>query len=269
MRPGFRTAPLARQLLAAALLSAASLVSHASSADSPPSWCADGLQTVADGICYFAPPDSDQAKKPGENTLVIFLHPLLKADSDWQWQQQLLLKYHAEKFGFSVLMPRGRRGIGPGRLPDIVAWPTSRAMQEIHEDEVIAEWTRARRRVEKKRRRRFDHLLVLGFSNGAYYTNSLALRNRIEADGYGIFAGGQGGKYSSVLGSRTTRRPPIFVGYGTKDPDAKHQRSLVKTLRALTWPCRAMKAPVGHTVTNAQLRAAFRYLLGSESPEMD
>jgi len=254
--------PSPKRCLGTLLLALLSLARDAHA--EPRAWCAPELEVVSEGVCFHAPAKADDGPD-GRRVLVLFLHSLVAVESNWQWEQQRLLVRAADKHGFSVLMPRGRRGIGPGRAPDVWAWPTSPRAQEEVEDELLEEWARARATVEARQGFRFERLLVFGFSNGAYYATSLALRDRLPADGYGVFAGGSGGKYASLLGSRTTRRAPIFVGYGTKDPARKHMQSLASTLKRLGWRHRVKSEPVGHLVTDAQLAAAVRFLQLSPS----
>jgi predicted esterase len=229
----------------------------------PSSWCAPELEVLANSVCSYvserATAKAGEARAP--RTLILFLHSLVQFDSTWQCEQQRTVLRVAKANGFSALMPRGRRGIGPGRLPDTWAWPTSASAQKEHEDELVAEWASARDELERRQEARFDRLYVFGFSNGAYYASSLALRGRLEeADGYAAFAGGAGGKYASVLGSRTSRRVPLFIGYGTRDPARNDMRTLAKTLSLLGWPHRVKAENVGHTVTETQLRYAVAYL---------
>jgi len=264
--------------LATARLGAAAALSLGATdaaAETERTWCAPEAEALDDSMCFYepsseertpnapnAPGETDAVAQPGR-TLVLFLHSLVAVNSNWQWEQQRTLMRAAETHGFSVLMPRGRKGIGPGRAPDVWAWPTSARAQEEVEDELVEEWERARRQIETRQGSQFARLLVFGFSNGAYYATTLALRNRIDADGYGVFAGGSGGKYSLLLGSRVERRAPIFVGYGTKDPARKDMSSLAATLKKLGWKHRVKAEPVGHIVTDAQLRAALRFFAGA------
>ncbi len=231
--------------------------------DTPPSWCTPGSETLEGGACYFEPAaeaaDADSQTEP-DDTLVIFLHSLVRVDSDWQWEQQRLMMRTATRMGFALLMPRGRPGIGPGAAPNVLAWPGSPRMQEAFEAEVLAEWDRARAQVEARRHAHFRRVLIFGFSNGAYYATSLAVRGRYPADGYGVFAGGSGSKYNRILASQAERRPPIFVGYGTKDPARPHMSSLVRMLDDLSWRHAVRTAPIGHWVSDAQLASAIRFL---------
>jgi predicted esterase len=238
---------------------------------SAPAWCASELETLEPGVCFYDAepamleerPTSSKRVRASPDTLVLFLHPLVKVSSNWQWEQQRTMLTAARAHGFSLLVPRGRPGLGPGRLAEVLAWPTSAKAQEAVEDELIGEWRRARAELERRRGRPFAQVWVFGFSNGAYYATSLALRDRFDAQGYGVFAGGAGSKYNQILGAKTARRAPIFVGYGSRDPARKDMRELVGMLRRLGWSHRAREQPVGHVVTYEQLRLAVRFL-GSE-----
>ena len=233
-------------------------------------WCAPELEMIGDRVCFFtsstpdksSPKAADSSAEP--RTLVIFLHSLMGATGSFRWQQQRLMARMASAYHFSALMPRGRPGIGPARDPGVIAWPTATKLQEEYENELIAEWMSAKAEAEK-RSGHFDKVLVFGFSNGAYYATSLALRGRLDVDGYGVFAGGSGGKYSRSLATRAQRRAPIFVGYGTKDPDHKNQKELVSMLRGMGWEHRFKADRIGHTVSDAQVRGALAFLRGNET----
>jgi predicted esterase len=242
----------------ALLFACATLFCTAAGATAPDTpWCAPELTALGEHTCFFEP---ERAPKPPSNrVLVIFLHGLVGDGSSWQWEQQRLMARTAAAYGFSALMPRGRLGIGPGRDPAVLAWPNSAHAQQAVESEVLAELSRTRRAVELQRGT-FDKVLVFGFSNGAYYAASLALRGKLAVDGYGVFAGGSGNRYDELLAAKAERRVPIFVGYGTRDPDHRRQKQLAALLRRQGWPHRAKAANVGHTVTDAQIRGALAFL---------
>ena len=233
----------------------------ATTADTP--WCAPELDALGEHTCFFEP--ERQPKQASSRVLVIFFHGLVGDGSTWQWEQQRLMARTAAAYGFSALMPRGRLGIGPGRDPAVRAWPGSAQAQRAVESEVLAELSQARRAVELQRGG-FDKVLVFGFSNGAYYAASLALRGKLVVDGYGVFAGGSGNRYDALLAANAERRVPIFVGYGTRDPDHRRQKQLVALLRRQSWPHRAKVANVGHTVTDGQIRGALSFLTNSGGP---
>jgi len=248
------------------------------------SWCAPELETIAEGTCFWRPtrrehvpvsteaagaamPATGTANSPDRgSTLVLFLHSLVGEGSGFQWEQQRAMARIAARYGMYALMPRGRKGIGPGRDPRVYAWPTSMALQAEHEAAIFAEWSQALSRLQASEGR-FGRLLVFGFSNGAYYAASLALRGKLAADGYGLFAGGSGSRYLALAGKQAQRRVPIFVGWGTKDPDRRNQQALARLLGELGWPHRVRSERIGHTVGNRQLEAAMTYLLAQ--PPLD
>jgi predicted esterase len=86
------------------------------------------------------------------------------------------------------------------------------------------------------------------------------LRGKLKVDGYGVFAGGSGNRYDAILAAQAERRVPIFVGYGTRDPDHRRQKELVTLLRKQGWPHRAKASKAGHTVTDDQIRGALSFL---------
>jgi predicted esterase len=238
---------------------------RAETADSD-EFCAPELESLAGGACYAAP-KQHAANEP--KTLVLFLHSLVGARGNWQWEQQRTLARVGERSGMSVLMPRGRLGIGPGRKPDVWAWPTSHAAEQTVEPEVLAEWVKLREEVTR-RHGEFERTFVMGFSNGAYYATSLAVRAQLDADGYAVFAGGSGSRWIAARARATTkRRAPIFIGYGTRDAARHDARALANLLGRLKWPHRVRSADVGHTVTNDQLDRAVAYLKEASSPPSD
>lgn len=231
--------------------------------DNAPRWCAPELEMV-DDACFFGA--EDRVEPTTRRTLVVFLHSLVGAGTQWQWEQQRALVRAARHNGFSVLMPRGRLGIGPGRAPDVWAWPTARETQRDVEDEIVAQWEKARTRIEGKRGP-FDAWFVFGFSNGAYYAASLALRGRLDADGYGVFAGGSARRGAERRLGSVSHRPPIFVGYGEKDAAREDPKSLARALSRAGWPHVLEASRVGHTVTDRQLDRAFVFLTAKSAPK--
>ncbi|WP_437333374.1 alpha/beta hydrolase [Sorangium sp. So ce394] len=244
----------------------------APSADAPPGdapappqaaaaarWCAPELAALPGEVCAFLPAKA----APGPRVLVIYLHGVVQPDSGWQWAQQRGAARAGARHGVAVMMPRGRRGIGPKTMEDWWCWPTATAAQATHEDALLAEWDAARAELERRAGARFDRVLVFGFSNGAYYATSLAMRGRLPVDGYAAFAGGSGARYLERAGAQTKARAPIFVGWGGKDPAHRDQVALAKMLRRLKWPSRSLGKPrAGHAMTDDQVDQAFAFLSG-------
>jgi len=221
-------------------------------------WCPEGVETLAGSVCAVVP---DSLPESVPRTLVIFLHGVVQPGSGWQHNPIRGMGAAAKRLGFVLLAPRGRRGVARAEMNDYWAWPTGSAGQQRYESEVIEEWMAARRALEERSGEKFGKVYVFGFSSGAYYASSLALRGRLPIDGYAVFAGGAA-PYSRPMMSHVRLRPPMFVGYGLKDRSAlKDCKKLAAALRALRWKHREMAvAKAGHTITDAQLREAIAFL---------
>jgi predicted esterase len=228
-------------------------------------WCAPELEALPADVCHFEPEAGTteagtDAEAKMSDTLVIFLHGLVQAGAGWQHAQQRGFVRAAKRFGFSLLAPRGRNGANGRAGEHMVAWPTSHTAQQEHEPTLLAEWQAARALLEKRRGAPFKRVYVMGFSNGAYYATSLALRGKLDVDGYGVFAGGSGADYLRRAAKTTTRRVPMFVGVAGKDSTAANARQLVRLLRDLHWPYRAETRRVGHAVADKHLEHALEFL---------
>lgn len=216
-------------------------------------WCAPELEALDGDVCFFA-----AKAKPGvkRRTLVIFLHGWVQDGLAWQHAQQRAIVRGARRHGFSVITPRGRAGASTRGGPQTVSWPTSPKMQARYESALLAEWRAAREAIEARQGAAFDEVFVTGFSNGAYYASSLAMRGRLDVDGYAMFAGG------SAYAPRAPKdkRAPIFLGICSRDSTKKRARQLDKQLRRARWPHRTETRKVGHTMADAHLDHAIGYL---------
>ena len=222
-------------------------------AKAAPAWCAPELEALPGDVCWFEGPGA-----AGKRTVVLFLHGLIKPDSTWQWGQQRGMVRQAKRFGFSVLAPRGRRGVGPGGMT-AVAWPSAGSLQV--EPALIDEWTRARHAIEARRTKPFEETFVLGYSNGAYYGSSLALRERLDVDGYALIAGGSSTAELRSAAQSAKRRVPIFVGIAMGDKTSSaDSRSFGALLGQVGWPHKIHASSAGHEVADRQVERALAYL---------
>jgi predicted esterase len=225
-------------------------------------WCAPEFETLQSGTCFQA---SSKAKT---NDLVIFLHGVILPNTDWQWKQQRMITGHGKRLDFDVLMPRGRRGIGPKGMHDWWTWPTSVIAQSQVEESLLQEWAASKKRLEQRRKKLYSHTYVVGFSNGAYFATSLALRGKMAVDGYAVFAGGSAPNYLQPHARRTRKRVPLFVGWGHKDSVAKQVREIDTFLTSIHWKHKVIgHKNVGHTVTGKQLTEAFSFLRHTQKPK--
>src|SRR5688572_14029627 len=140
-------------------------------------WCAPEFEALAGSVCTLP------AGEAQRDTLVIFLHGVIKPDTTWQHQQQRAIARGARVNRFDVMMPRGRRGIGPKGMQDWWTWPTGVAAQQKVEPEILQEWSGARTELETRRGSPYAKVFVFGFSNGAYYATQLALRGKTPGQG--------------------------------------------------------------------------------------
>lgn len=231
-------------------------------------WCFDGesIEALTPTLCHFSPAPPEAAP----DTLVIFLHGVTKLGTTWQWSGQRGLARAARANGFEVIMPRGRLGAGSAKFADHWNWPSSAEGQRTVESEVIDEWLAAKQTLERRNGKPFRRVYVFGFSAGAYYAASLALRGRLTVDGYGVFAGGGAPKGVERWAKGTRPKPPIYVGYGFKDRAYRDPQRLGRALGRMGWKHRVVgRRQVGHSMTDAQIREALGFLGGTPSTKAE
>jgi predicted esterase len=165
---------------------------------------------------------------------------MLATNPGFQYVQQRALAMYAKTHGFTVLLPTSPKVDGG------YYWPTSGTAQKAQEPGILAAIASARAALATRLGHPFDETFVVGFSSGAYYASSLAVRSALDVDGYIVLAGGS--SWVRPLDS-AARRAPVFVGVSAADRQtAGHSRAFAGTLAALRWPYRVEERNVGHTV---------------------
>jgi predicted esterase len=221
----------------------------ASAAEEKP-WCAPEVVELSDHVCFFdggVPPS-------GRRTLVIYLHGMLATNPGFQYVQQRALANYAKVHGFTVLIPTSPKVEGG------YYWPTSASAQKEQEPAILAGIRNARAAVAARVGHPFDETFVVGFSSGAYYGSSLALRSALDVDGYIVLAGGSSWSRPKDDGAK---RAPIFVGVSAADRQtADHSRAFAGTLAALHWPYRVEERNVGHNVDWGFMAHGLAWLRG-------
>lgn len=245
----YRAAPLA--LFVATAFSALPATSLAAGEDAKPrepkAWCAPEVEALSDGVCHIDPGNL----KSDRRTLVIFLHGAIAKDTTWQWTQERALLRQAKYVGFEAIFPRS-----PLSEKGYV-WPGTLAAQEKVEQELIDGWMAAKRTLEERSGRPFDEVFVMGFSSGAYFVSSLAMRGRADVDGYAAFAGGT----PSWSRAEPVKRAPVFVGVCAEDDTtAAHSRAFSAGLRAAGIAHATDEQPVGHAFSDVHVAHAVGYL---------
>ena len=241
-----------RRSVAALLLVAAasSLALGRASASAPAAdlpWCGPEVTELSDHVCVF---DGGPASA-GRRTLVIYLHGSLAATPGFQYVQQRMMAREARQRRFTVLLPTA---------PATAAgywWPAGEALRQ-KEPAILEGIRRAREELATRLGARFDETFVVGFSSGAYYGSSLAVRSALDVDGYVVLAGGSSWMRPS---DPSARRAPVFIGVSAADAQtAEHSRAFAGTLAALRWPYRVEERDVGHMVDDAFLAHGLAYI---------
>jgi predicted esterase len=219
---------------------------ESTSPSGPLPWCAEEVETLPNGLCHI-----DGGQPEGRRTLVVFLHGAIAKDVDWQWLQERALLRQAKQSKFEAIFARAPLG------PNGYVWPGTASAQEANEQDLIDGWNEARTFLEKRDGRPFDEVFLLGFSSGAYFTSSLALRGRVKFDGFATFAGGAGGQASSEVPVKA----PVYVGVCADDAQtAVHSRAFGSVLAARGWPNRVDEQKVGHMFSDIHVAHALAYL---------
>jgi predicted esterase len=206
------------------------------------------VSELVDHVCFF----EGGAPVDGRRTLVVYLHGVYGTTPAFQWLQQRAMAIHAKRLGFTVLFPTSPK------VGDMYQWPTSRSAQDDQEPGIVTEIRSARASLETRVGHGFDETFVIGFSSGAYYGSSLALRGALDVDGYAMLAGGA--SWIRAEGP-AAKRTPVFVGISAADPQtASHSRAFAALLSRLGWPYRAEERDAGHMVDWVLIEHALRWL---------
>lgn len=215
-------------------------------------YCAPEVSELSHHVCFF----DGGTPADGRKTLVVYLHGALAMNNGFFYMQQRAMALHAKKHGFTVLMPTSPSD-GGGYV-----WPTSQKAQKEQEPGILAGIAKARTDLEKRVGHSFDETFVVGFSSGAYYGSSLAVRGALDVDGYIVLAGG-----SSWVrrGDGATKRAPIFVGVSAADRQtAGHSRSLAGALAGMGWPYKVEVRNAGHMVDWTFMAHGIAWLRGQK-----
>lgn len=218
-------------------------------------WCLDGLRGLDEGTCYLVP---ERFATTRSKTLLVYLSGIVPPTprSAQKENVQRIVISASKRAGFAVLLPRGRRGIGPATARDWWAWPTTAADYDRHALTMVAEWAAARARLEDAIGG-FDRVYLAGSSSGAYFLTALAFAGAVEMDGYAALSGGAAG--TGPARARTIAKRPFYVGYAIGDPTNAGPKALGTSLVAAGWPVRVAEHPGGHGAREAYLDEAFAF----------
>jgi predicted esterase len=241
-----------RALAFSCLVVAVGLAPVTAQAEDTKPWCSPEVQELSDHVCYFDGQEAGAERK----TLVIYLHGVYASNPGFQHLQQMALARQAKANKVTMLFPTAPKAdFG-------YAWPTSLTSQKDDEPKILEGIKKAKEDLEKKLNRKFDETFVMGFSSGAYFGSSVAVRGTLDVDGWIIMVGGS--SWARPV-SDTSKRAPIFVGIAAADKQtAAHTRAFAGTLAALHWPYRVEEREVGHTVDWGFFAHGLAYLRGQQ-----
>lgn len=245
-----------RKLAAFALVAVSAFLAPSAAASSggarsasatPKPWCAPEVNELSDHTCFL----DGGTPEDGRRTLVIYLHGVLAKTPGFQYVQQRAMAFHAKRLGFTVLLPTApENAVG-------YAWPTSEKDQADKGPAILANIEKARADLEKRVGHGFDETFVVGFSSGAYYGSSVAIKGGLDVDGYIVLAGGS----SWTRPEAGAKRAPIFVGVSAADRQtAGHSRALAGALASMHWPFRVEERNAGHMVDWAFMAHGIAWL---------
>ncbi len=202
----------------------------------PKPWCAPEVSELSERTCWF----DGGTPSDGRRTLVVYLHGAYAATPGFQHLQQKALALHAKRHNFTLLLPTAPRSEGG------YVWPGSAEKQKAEESAILANIERSKKELERRAGKPFDETFIVGFSSGAYYASSLAVRSAIDVDGFIVLAGGSSWARPAASGGK---RAPIFVGVSAADKQTRdHSRAFGGALAALGWPRRVEERNAGHEV---------------------
>ena len=220
------------------VLATCALTTRSSARPAAKPWCGPDVSELSDHVCFF----DGGAAAGGRHTLVVYLHGMLATTPGFQYLQQNAMALHAKRHGFTVVIPTAPLDSGTASY----AWPTSQSAQKDQEAGILASIKKARADAEKRVGHTFDETFVVGFSSGAYYASSLAVRSALDVDGFIVLAGGS----AWVRSDRPTgKRAPVFVGVSAADAQtANHSRAFAGSLATMGWPFKVEERNAGHMV---------------------
>lgn len=213
------------------------------------------MDALDDETCFVLPQTD-----AGERRLLIYLHGIVppQAKSDQKRLVETVVMSAATRAGYAAMIPRGRRGIGPGFAKDWWAWPTTSSDYAKYAKQMIASFLERRTALEAIAGGRFKRTYLAGSSNGAYFATSIALRGAMDIDGFGAMSGGSGaGTLPSALAALPARA--FYVGIPTYDTTNADGKTLAALLDATKWPHKVAEHPLGHGAKEIYLDEAFAF----------
>lgn len=258
--PSTRSTSRRRRVSGAALASALVLALVSCKGTSPAtgsvlaqtdSWCPDGFEVGPQDTC-FAIPERHDARTP----VLVYLHGMYQGHgSAEEWS----LVRQASERGFAVVVPRGKRGLcaWTAELKDHFCWPHE--VDDPHAfRSIVAEWERVLWQVEALLEEGTHNRYVLGFSNGGFFAEYLALQGLFPAQAYAIVNGGPLLPPEDAS-PKAPRAPVLLVSASDDAQQAPKMRELHEGLAKIGWAHAFCPRPGAHPLAREDVDAALRF----------
>lgn len=209
-------------------------------------WCGEGVESWPGDVCHI-----DGRQGGPRKTLVIWLHGVIGKNTHWSQDHVKMLSRVAKETKIEILFPKGILG------EQVYGWPGTAEAQAADEEGLIAQWMSTKALVEKREGMTFGETFVFGFSSGAYFASSLALRGRVDGvNGYAVLCGGQ-----PMAAEPPARVAPVFIGVCADDgTTAAHSRAYAGSLAAAGVPRMVDEEAVSHDLSPNHFLHALAYL---------
>jgi len=211
------------------------------------SFCADGLETIADGACFAA--------HEGARALVVYLHGRYAPASEREeLDRQARVARLATTRGFAVLALRGVQGeCATTELADWFCWP-SNSRNASDAPAFVARMAPLLDGAKKRVGARAPTYL-LGFSNGAYFASILAERALVPFDAIVIAHGGP----LDATNNDPPRATPILLVTADDDPSDDEMQALDRELSRRKWPHDMIAREGGHALPDWDISMALAF----------
>lgn len=213
-------------------------------------WCPEGFEPGPSDTC-FSIPDGPTKDTP----VLVYLHGMYQGRGDpAEWSAVRV----AVDRGFSVVIPRGKRGMCSFRaeLEDHFCWPHD-PEDTVTIAELVAEWDRVLWQVDALLEGGAHERYVLGSSDGGSFAQHLAMRGTFPARAFAIV---NGGSLASPPPRAAAPSPPLLLISATDDVDeATKMNELHEGLSKAGWAHGWCPRAGGRALTNDDVHAAVRF----------